>query len=227
MPTVQVDSRPFPSPCSTHFLLVQYYKGAALLWYLEQVIVGSEAEMDRFLQAYIGQFSRQPLNTDDFIRFFDSFFPHAPVMDWHSWLYKPGMPPVTLDFSTLLETECRHLGRSSDSHPWRSDQTIESEADGVFLQSSSQSVVAAQQGDRRRDRSSVSNVELFQLRDSLPLVSIVHSSEVRKALGRDLSVLDVDRTNEVRQAFVHRIQSLVAGNDAPPANLLRTNRNSS
>jgi len=49
------------------------------------------------------------LNTDDFIRYFESYFPNVDQIDWHSWLYTPGMPPVTLDFSTKLEEECRQL----------------------------------------------------------------------------------------------------------------------
>jgi leukotriene-A4 hydrolase len=49
------------------------------------------------------------LNTDDFIQHFQSSFPQAPPVDWQSWLYTPGMPPVTHDFSTQLEEQCRQL----------------------------------------------------------------------------------------------------------------------
>ena len=91
------------------FSLVQYYKGAALLWYLEQTIVGSESKFDEFLRSYIIKFGRQILNTDDFVRYFQSYFPRAPSVDWQSWLYTPGMPPITHDFSTQLEEQCRTL----------------------------------------------------------------------------------------------------------------------
>lgn len=94
--------------------LVQYYKGAALLWHLEQNIVRSESQFDEFLRAYIVRFGGKILNTDDFIQFFQASFPQAPAVDWQSWLYTPGMPPVTHDFSTELEQHCRQLaGQSS------------------------------------------------------------------------------------------------------------------
>ena len=90
---------------------VQYYKGAALLWHLEQNIVGSESKFDEFLRAYIQQFGRKILNTDDFVLFFHSFFPDVQSVDWQAWLYTPGMPPVTHDFSTQLAAQCQKLSQ--------------------------------------------------------------------------------------------------------------------
>jgi leukotriene-A4 hydrolase len=55
------------------------------------------------------KFSHRVLNTDDFIQYFESYFPHISKVDWDSWLYTPGMPPITIDFSTKLEQECRQL----------------------------------------------------------------------------------------------------------------------
>jgi leukotriene-A4 hydrolase len=89
--------------------LVQYFKGAALLWYLEQDIVRSEGDFEEFLRSYISKFSHRIINTDDFIEYFQSCFPHVMKVDWHSWLYTPGMPPITIDFSTKLEQQCRQL----------------------------------------------------------------------------------------------------------------------
>ncbi|CAF1285700.1 unnamed protein product [Rotaria sp. Silwood1] len=94
---------------------VQYYKGAALLWHLEQNIVGSESNFDVFLRSYIIKFGRKILNTDDFIQYFQSYFPQAPSVDWQSWLYTPGMPPITHDFSTKLEEQCRQLSTQQSS----------------------------------------------------------------------------------------------------------------
>ncbi|CAF1629954.1 unnamed protein product [Rotaria magnacalcarata] len=88
---------------------VQYYKGAAFLWYLEQDVIGSESDFDEFLRSYIIKFGRKILNTDDFIQYFQSYFPQAPSVDWQSWLYTPGMPPITHDFSTKLEEQCNQL----------------------------------------------------------------------------------------------------------------------
>ncbi|CAF1354655.1 unnamed protein product [Rotaria sordida] len=94
---------------------VQYYKGAALLWHLEQNIVGSESNFDEFLRSYIIKFGRKILNTDDFIQYFESYFPQVPSVDWQSWLYTPGMPPITHDFSTQLEQQCRQLATQQSS----------------------------------------------------------------------------------------------------------------
>lgn len=43
------------------------------------------------------------------MQYFQSYFPQVPPVDWQSWLYTPGMPPVTHDFSTQLEEQCRQL----------------------------------------------------------------------------------------------------------------------
>lgn len=94
-------------------MVVQYYKGAALLWHLELNVVGSESDFDEFLRAYIKKFGRKILNTDDFVQFFQTYFPQAPSVDWQSWLYAPGMPPITHDFSTHLEEQCRTFANQS------------------------------------------------------------------------------------------------------------------
>jgi leukotriene-A4 hydrolase len=36
-------------------------------------------------------------------------------VDWNSWLYTPGMPPITIDFSTKLERQCRQLANEYSS----------------------------------------------------------------------------------------------------------------
>ena len=100
--------------------LVQYFKGAALLWHLEQDIVRSESTFETFLRSYIAKFTDQILNTDDFVHYFESYFPHVTKVDWHSWLYTPGMPPISIDFSTKLEQQCRTL--ASEYHSISSEQ---------------------------------------------------------------------------------------------------------
>ncbi|CAF1303939.1 unnamed protein product [Adineta steineri] len=92
----------------------QYHKGAALLWFLEHDIVCSEVEFDQFLRSYIQKFSHRVLNTDDFIQYFESYFPQANKVDWNLWLNTPGMPPITIDFSTELERQCRQLANQPE-----------------------------------------------------------------------------------------------------------------
>ncbi|CAF1304790.1 unnamed protein product [Adineta ricciae] len=87
----------------------QYYKGAELLWFLEHDIICSEIDFDQFLRSYIKKFSHRVLNTDDFIQYFESYFPQVSKVDWNIWLYTPGMPPIHIDFSTELERQCRQL----------------------------------------------------------------------------------------------------------------------
>jgi leukotriene-A4 hydrolase len=87
---------------------------------LEQNIVGSESNFDEFLRSYINKFGRKILNTDDFVQYFESYFPQAPSVDWQSWLYTPGMPPITHDFSTQLEEQCRQL--ADQQSPITNDQ---------------------------------------------------------------------------------------------------------
>ncbi|UJR18626.1 hypothetical protein I4U23_005534 [Adineta vaga] len=52
-----------------------YNSSAALLWYVEHDIVCSEIDFDQFLRSYIKKFTYQSLNTDDFIQYFESYFP--------------------------------------------------------------------------------------------------------------------------------------------------------
>ena len=80
-----------------------------MLWHLEQDIVRSESNFNAFLRSYIEKFSYQILNTDDFIQYFQTYFPKVTNVDWNSWLYAPGMPPIIMDFSTKLERQCREL----------------------------------------------------------------------------------------------------------------------
>ncbi|CAF3809898.1 unnamed protein product [Rotaria sordida] len=39
----------------------------------------------------------------------DDAYSSVPSVDWQSWLYTLGMPPITHDFSTQLEQQCRQL----------------------------------------------------------------------------------------------------------------------
>ncbi|CAF3897101.1 unnamed protein product [Rotaria sp. Silwood1] len=88
---------------------VQCYKGVALLWHLEQNIIGSESKFEEFIRSYSIKFGGKNLNTDDFIQYFKSYFPQAPSVDWQSWIYTLGMPLITHDYSTQLEQQCHKL----------------------------------------------------------------------------------------------------------------------
>jgi leukotriene-A4 hydrolase len=95
--------------------IVQCYKGVALLWHLEQNIIGSESKFEEFIRSYSIKFGGKNLNTDDFIQYFKSYFPQAPSVDWQSWIYTLGMPPMTHDYSTQLEQQCHKLANQQTS----------------------------------------------------------------------------------------------------------------
>ncbi|CAM4964822.1 unnamed protein product [Rotaria socialis] len=93
---------------------VQCYKGVAL-WHLEQNIIGSESKFEEFIRSYSIKFGGKNLNTDDFIQYFKSYFPQASSVDWQSWIYTLGMPPITHDYSTQLEQQCHKLANQQTS----------------------------------------------------------------------------------------------------------------
>ncbi|CAF1467482.1 unnamed protein product [Adineta steineri] len=109
MTIVQTADQQYP------FMYTQYYKGAALLWFLEHNIVCSEKDFSQFLRSYVTKFSYRILNTDDFIQYFESYFPNVAKVDWNSWLYTPGMPPITFDFSTKLQQLYHQLANEPSS----------------------------------------------------------------------------------------------------------------
>ena len=117
---------------------VAYEKGFNLLMALERR-VGKE-RFELFFQAYVQNFSSQPLTSDDFREFFMNYFhgnEEIMTFDWDTWLYKPGMPPEEPNFDKSLALEAESLAegwfsvdRSGNSTPkvvidsWTSNQKI-------------------------------------------------------------------------------------------------------
>ena len=74
---------------------VAYEKGFTLLLYLER-LVGTE-KFEAFFKAYIARFASQILTSDDFKNFFMEYFKgndKVKEIDWNTWFYGQGMPPV-------------------------------------------------------------------------------------------------------------------------------------
>ncbi|CAF1039850.1 unnamed protein product [Adineta steineri] len=90
----------------SQFFLAQYYKGAALLWFLEHNIVCSEKDFNQFFRSYVVKFSYRILSTDDFIQYFESYFPNVAKVDWNFWLYTPANEPslISSDHMKVLNT---------------------------------------------------------------------------------------------------------------------------
>ena len=120
------------------YSLVSYEKGFNLLYYLENR-VGKE-KFEAFFQAYVAKYASKTLTSEDFRDFFMQHFKgNAAVkdIDWHTWLYTPGMPPVEPKFDRTLAAEAEHLAEvwyavdrkgkavpDTDISDWSSDRKI-------------------------------------------------------------------------------------------------------
>ncbi|CAH0551641.1 unnamed protein product [Brassicogethes aeneus] len=93
------------------FSVVPYEKGQTFLRYLETT-VGGPAEFEPFLKKYFDNFKYQSIETDDFKNFFEDYFssnPNIKKIDWKTWLYAPGMPPVIPDYDKTLAVVCDEI----------------------------------------------------------------------------------------------------------------------
>lgn len=64
------------------------------------------------MRSYFDKYKYQSIDTDVFKAYFESYFSGKPAIaeiDWQSWLYKPGMPPVIPDYDTSLAVICDEL----------------------------------------------------------------------------------------------------------------------
>ncbi|XP_042638108.1 leukotriene A-4 hydrolase [Orycteropus afer afer] len=93
---------------------VPYEKGFALLFYLEQLLGGPEVFLG-FLKAYVKKFSYKSITTDDWKDFLHSHFRDKVdilnQVDWNTWLYSPGLPPVTPNYDKTLTNACIALSQ--------------------------------------------------------------------------------------------------------------------
>lgn len=93
------------------FSTVPYEKGFNLLYAIEQV-VGREA-FDPFIPHYFATYKYKSLDTYQFLDTLYDFFAdkkeQLDTIDWDTWLYKPGMPPVKPKFDTTLVDQCYAL----------------------------------------------------------------------------------------------------------------------
>ncbi|OQR75340.1 leukotriene A-4 hydrolase-like [Tropilaelaps mercedesae] len=93
------------------FSAVPYEKGHTFLYYLETLL--GDDSMDAFLKAYIDRFKYKSIVTDDWKSFMYEFFANKKdildKVDWNTWLYSPGMPPVIPEYKSELAVACRVL----------------------------------------------------------------------------------------------------------------------
>jgi leukotriene-A4 hydrolase len=114
------------------FSSVPYEKGANLLFHLEKEL-GGVSEFDPFIKFYFTKFSKQSIDTYQFVDSLYEFFAKDQSkidvlnnFDWDLWLYTPGLPPK-YDFDTTLVDEVTGLVKSwvSKAAEYRNVQEFE------------------------------------------------------------------------------------------------------
>ena len=88
------------------FSKVPYEKGSQFVYYLETLL--GEDMMQTLLQTYMGKFQQTSIDQMDFQAMYEEFvnanFENATeiisMTDWETWVTVPGLPPVTLNFTT-------------------------------------------------------------------------------------------------------------------------------
>ena len=96
------------------FSTVPYEKGHTFLWYLEELVGGTE-KFHPFLRAYLEKFAFKSLVTSEFRAYFEEYFADQSSklaeIDWKTWLNKPGMPDYKPNFDQTLVTACSDLSK--------------------------------------------------------------------------------------------------------------------
>ncbi|KAK4884147.1 hypothetical protein RN001_000418 [Aquatica leii] len=90
------------------FSKVPYEKGSIFIRYLED-LVGGPSVFEPFLRKYFDKFQFKTLNSTDFKSYFETYFANKSEInqiDWDTWLYAPGMPPVIPSYDMTLVELC-------------------------------------------------------------------------------------------------------------------------
>lgn len=94
------------------FNTVPYEKGHTFLFYLENLLGGSEV-FEKFLKSYIQEYQKQSIDTETWKTYLYKHFSDKEDIlndvDWNAWFYAPGMPPVKPDYDTRLLQKCTDL----------------------------------------------------------------------------------------------------------------------
>ncbi|RNA29022.1 leukotriene A-4 hydrolase [Brachionus plicatilis] len=94
------------------FSSIPYEKGHSLLFYLEQILGGTEV-FNKYLRAHIERFKGLSIDTNDWKQFLYEYFSDKKEIldsvDWNAWLNTPGMPPVVLKFDETLANQVKNL----------------------------------------------------------------------------------------------------------------------
>lgn len=93
------------------FSRIPYEKGFYFLYYLQGLVGGPDA-FEPYMRAYLDAFANSTVTSDQFREAFSTHFADCPAVadiDWDTWLYAPGMPPVKVSYDTSLATSAYDL----------------------------------------------------------------------------------------------------------------------
>lgn len=175
------------------FSSIPYEKGFAFLAYLEVLVDGPEAFIS-FFKSYVERFAQQPVTSKDFKSFFIEYFSREgnqckclESIDWETWLYKPGMPPVINEYDQTLAQAAYDLASK-----W-----YEIDRQGVTTQGNVRGVG----GPEGISGWSASQVEAFLGRlGELTAAEPLHP-ETTQAIAKTYPLLDESRNAEIRCAW--------------------------
>ena len=101
------------------FSSLPYEKGSQFVYYMETLL--GEELMQQMLQSYLVTFSQQTVTESDLRGLYTAFvyenFDNATAADilvktdWDTWVFEPGLPPVTLNFTTAALTNAQILAQ--------------------------------------------------------------------------------------------------------------------
>eukprot|EP00455_Lapot_gusevi_P033050 TRINITY_DN360_c0_g1_i3.p1 TRINITY_DN360_c0_g1~~TRINITY_DN360_c0_g1_i3.p1 ORF type:complete len:328 (-),score=115.57 TRINITY_DN360_c0_g1_i3:181-1164(-) len=120
------------------FSSLPYEKGFTFLQYLEDMIGGPEL-MEKYLKVHCQKYQLTTVDTEEWKQFFLEFCRSHGVaedklatIDWQSWLYGVGLPPVLPRFDTTLADQAHAL---ADLYLTHLDQPLPPAPEAVSLQS--------------------------------------------------------------------------------------------
>lgn len=109
------------------FSSIPYEKGHMFLYYLEELLGGVDI-FNKYLKAYIERFKGMSIDTNEWKAFLYEYFSDQKhvldTVDWNSWLYKPGMPPVTLKFDQTIAEEVKNIANKLINETIESDNSL-------------------------------------------------------------------------------------------------------
>jgi leukotriene-A4 hydrolase len=95
------------------FSRIPYEKGFYFLYYL-QTVAGGDEPFEAFMRDYLKTFAHGNVDSETFKQYYLDYFKDVPGtrdIDWDTWFYKPGMPPVKNEYDSSLGKAAEDLAR--------------------------------------------------------------------------------------------------------------------